>query len=275
MDRPENSGLCFLALFLQTGPDMAGILLENTGSDQERASLARKMAAEQAKVAALKMEHARSLNGDAKMRAATAIPGKTVKDTIVAAGANNYVSEIPRGRHLRIIDIGGQQAVDFLAFDLANPEVRYNNANSIKLNRTIYVTNGFKLYSDVADVLMTVVEDTVGRHDTIGGACSSQVNKLRYGISGTCACRDNFLTALKQRGMSARDIHANVNFFMNVPVQADGSAEIIEGLSTPGDFVELKAEKDTLVVMSNCPQFYNPCSGWNPTPIQIIEWDPT
>jgi len=171
------------------------------------------------------------------MRAATSIPGKIVSVTTVPAGANNYVSEIPRGRRLRIIDIGGQQAVDFLAFDLANTDIRCNNANSIKLNRTIYVTKGFELYSDVAEVLMTVVEDTVGRHDTIGGACSSQVNKLRYGIGGTCACRDNFLVALSKRGMSARDIHANVNFFMNVPVQADGSAEIVEGLSTEMTFL--------------------------------------
>jgi uncharacterized protein len=253
---------------------MAGILLENTGSDAERAVLARKMAQEQGEVAAAKMERARRLNGDAKLKAATSVPGKIAKDTTVPAGANNYVSEIPKGRYLRIIDLGGQQAVDFLAFDLADTEIRYNNANSIKLNRTIYVTKGFRLYSDIAEVLMTVVEDTVGRHDTIGGACSSQVNKLRYGIGGTCACRDNFLVALKKRGMSARDIHANINFFMNVPVQADGSAEIVDGLSTPGDFVELRAEKNTLVVMSNCPQFYNPCSGWNPTPIRVIEWDP-
>ncbi len=253
---------------------MAGILLESTGSEQERASLARKMAGEQAKIAAANMDRARQSDGAAKFKAAEFIPGTIVKDTTVPAGANNYVSEIPRGRHLRIIDIGGQQAVDFLAFDLANTEIRYNNANSIKLNRTIYVTKGFKLYSDVAEVLMTVVDDTVGRHDTIGGACSREVNRLRYGIDGTCACRTNFLTALRQRGMSARDIHANVNFFMNVPVQADGSAEIVDGLSTPGDYVELRADKDTLVVMSNCPQFYNPCSGWNPTPIRVIEWDP-
>jgi len=253
---------------------MAGILLENTGSEQDRAALARKMAEEQARIAAANMDRARQQSGAEKLKAAQSIPGKIVKDTTVPAGDNNYVSEIPRGRHLRIIDIGGQQAVDFLAFDLANTEVRYNNANSIKLNRTIYVTTGFKLYSDVAEVLMTVVADTVGRHDTIGGACSREVNKLRYGIDGTCACRTNFLAAMSQRGMSPRDIHANVNFFMNVPVQADGSAEIVDGLSTPGDFVELKAEKDTLVVMSNCPQFYNPCSGWNPTPIRVIEWDP-
>jgi uncharacterized protein len=261
-------------LFSQAGTNMAGILLENTGSDAEKAALARKIAKEQGAIAAAKMDHARRSNGEAKMKAAASVPGRVVKDTTVPAGANNYVSELPKGRHLRIIDVGGQQAVDFLAFDLADTEVRYNNANSIKLNRTIYVTKGFRLYSDTAEVLMTVVEDTVGRHDTIGGACSSQVNKLRYGIEGTCACRDNFIAALKQRGMSARDIHANVNFFMNVPVQADGAAEIVEGLSTPGDFVELRAEKDTLVVMSNCPQFYNPCSGWNPTPIRVIEWDP-
>src|SRR4030088_906848 len=253
---------------------MAGILLENTGSDQARASLARKMAGEQAKIAAVNMERARQQDGAAKLKAAEYIPGNIVKDTTVSAGANNYVSEIPQGRRLRIIDLGGQQAVDFLAFDLADTEIRYNNANSIKLNRTIYVTKGFRLYSDVAEVLMTVVEDTVGRHDTIGGACSSEVNKLRYGTDGTCACRDNFLAALATRGMSARDIHANVNFFMNVPVHQNGSAEIEEGISIPGDFVDLRADKDVLVVLSNCPQFYNPCSGWNPTPIRIIEWSP-
>ena len=253
---------------------MAGILLENSGSDRERAAYAVKVAEERKRIAIEHMDRAKALNGRLKMSMAEAIPGAVRKDTIVPAGANNYVSEVSKGTHVRIIDLGGQQAVDFLTFDLANTAIRYNNANSIKLNRTIYVTTGFKLYSDLAEVLMTVVEDTVGRHDTIGGACSSQVNKLRYGIENTCACRDNFLAALSARGMSARDIHANINFFMNVPVHADGAAEIEEGISTPGDFVDLRADKDVLVVLSNCPQFYNPCSGWNPTPIRIIEWEP-
>jgi len=180
---------------------MAGILLENTGSEKEREYLARKMAEEKRKVAIVEMERARRLNGEIKMRAATSISGRLSR-TPRCGRANNYVSEIPPGRRLRIIDIGGQQASISWLFDLSNTEIRYNNANSIKLNRTIYVTKGFKLYSDVAEVLMTVVEDTVGRHDTIGGACSSQVNKLRYGIERTCACRDNFLVALAGRGMS-------------------------------------------------------------------------
>jgi len=254
---------------------MAGILLEKSGSVQERAAYSNKIASEKKKIAIEGMERARALNGDVKMSMAMAIPGTIRKDTVVPAGANYYVSEVPKGTHLRIIDVGGQQAVDFLVYDLADTQIRYNNANSIKLNRTIYVTTGFKLYSDTAEVLMTVVEDTVGSHDTIGGACSSQVNKLRYGIENTCACRDNFLVALATRGMSARDIHANVNFFMNVPVHPSGSAEIEEGISVPGDFVDLRADKDVLVVLSNCPQFYNPCSGWNPTPIRVVEWIPS
>jgi uncharacterized protein len=253
---------------------MAGILLENSGSAQERAAYSNKLASEKKKIAIESMARARSLNGDVKMSMAMAIPGTIKKDTVVPAGANHYVSEVPKGTHLRIIDLGGQQAVDFLVYDLADTQIRYNNANSIKLNRSIYVTTGFQLYSDTAEVLMTLVEDTVGRHDTIGGACSSHVNKLRYGIENTCACRDNFLTALATRGMSARDIHANVNFFMNVPVHPNGSTEIEEGISVPGDFVDLRADKNVLVVLSNCPQFYNPCSGWNPTPIRVIEWIP-
>jgi urea carboxylase-associated protein 1 len=161
-----------------------------------------------------------------------------------------------------------------MCFDQANTEVRYNNANTLKLNGTIYISQGFKLYSDIAEVLMSVVEDTVGHHDTLGGACSNQVNYLRYGIKDTCSCRDNFLAAMAELGLSARDVHQNINFFMNVPVRPDGSTQIEEGLSVPWDFVELEAAKDVIVVISNCPQLYNPCSGWNPTPIRILEWQP-
>ena len=254
---------------------MSGILLENqTVSDEERARHARELAAKMKLIAAKKMAEAKAARGAAKLAAALDIGGRVLSDEVVETESNHYARELNAGTHLRIIDLGGQQAVDFLCFDLANKEIRYNNANTIKLNRGIYVTTGCKLYSDVAEVLMTVTADSVGRHDTIGGACSNQVNYLRYGIPNTHSCRDNFLAALKGHGLSARDIHANVNWFMNVPVRADGAAAIEEGISEPGDFVDLRAEKDVLVVMSNCPQFYNPCSGWNPTPIRVIQWRP-
>jgi hypothetical protein len=252
---------------------MAGILLEGTETTaSDRAAFARKLAIEKRAEAIAKMAAAKLRNGPQKVERALAIPGTILSDVVVEPGANHYTRKLRAGSHLRIIDLEGQQAVDFLCYDLADREIRYNNANSIKLNRTIYVSTGFKLYSDIAEVLMTVVQDTVGFHDTIGGACSNQVNELRYGIPNTCSCRDNFIAALATHGLRPRDIHANINFFMNVPVHPNGSAEIEECRSEPSDFVELRAEKDVLVVLSNCPQFYNPCSGWNPTPIRVIEW---
>ena len=176
--------------------------------------------------------------------------------------------------HLRIIDLEGQQAVDFLCYDRADAENRYNAANTIKVNRGVYLGAGTRLYSDLGDVLMTIVEDTVGHHDTIAGCCSTELNYRRYGISDTASCRRNFIAALAAHDMRPGDIPANINFFMNVPVRPDGSTEIVEGLSAPGDYVDLRADKDVLVVISNCPQLYNPCSGWNPTPVHLIEWQP-
>jgi urea carboxylase-associated protein 1 len=254
---------------------MAGILLASENvTEEERAAFARKTAEENRRIAMERMAEAERRCGAEKREKALAIPGEILRDTTMQPGANHYIGRLPAGMRLRIIDLGGQQAVDFLCFDQANTEIRYNNANTLKLNGTIYISKGFKLYSDTAEVLMNVVEDTVGHHDTLGGACSNQVNALRYGIKDTCSCRDNFLAAMDELGWSARDVHQNINFFMNVPVKPDGSTQIEEGLSVPWDFVELEAAKDVIVVISNCPQFYNPCSGWNPTPIRLIEWKP-
>ena len=254
---------------------MAGIVLRGKAvTDEERAAYVKKMAAKLRAKAIKKMNAAKKKTGKKKLAAALDIKGDIVSDEVNEPGANHYLRKLAKGSYLRIIDLGGQQAVDFLCFDQADPEIRYNSANSIKLNETLYVTTGFKLYSDTAEVLMTLTADTVGKHDTIGGACSNQVNYLRYGVKNTCSCRDNFIAALKTVGMRPRDIHSNINFFMHVPVAKSGRTGIREGLSRPGDFVELRAEKDVMVVISNCPQFYNPCSGWNPTPIRLIEWRP-
>jgi len=254
---------------------MAGIILRGKAvSDEQRAAYVKKFAAAKRAQAIKKMGASEKRGGKKRLAEALDIPGTVLSDEVNKPGANHYLRKLSKGAHLRLIDLGGQQAVDFLCFDLADTQIRYNAANSIKLNETIHVSTGFRLFSDTAEVLMTVVADTVGKHDTIGGACSNQVNYLRYGIKNTCSCRDNFIAALKTVGLEPRDIHANINFFMHVPVAKSGRTGIREGLSRPGDFVELRADKDVLVVMSNCPQFYNPCSGWNPTPIRIIEWRP-
>ncbi len=121
---------------------------------------------------------------------------------------------------------------------------------------------------------MTVVEDTCGFHDTIGGCCSAEINLLRYGKTASRNCRDTFEEALKPFGLGRDDIVANVNWFMYVPVDGDGRMAIKEGPSKPGDYVDLLAERDVICVASNCAQLYNPCNGYRPTPVRIVTYVP-
>ena len=191
-----------------------------------------------------------------------------IEDTVIAPG-DHWGRVIERGQTLRIVDLEGQQAVDFLCYNAARPEERYNAADTMKYAKSIYVTRGVSLYSGLGRKLFTVIEDTCGRHDTIGGCCSAESNELRYGVPDTPNCRDNFVRALQPFGLGVRDIVANVNWFMYVPVGADGSMGIEPGPSKPGDYVVLRADMDALAVISNCPQTRNPASGFKPTPIRI------
>jgi uncharacterized protein len=181
-----------------------------------------------------------------------------------------FSARLERGDTLRIIDLEGQQAVDFLAYAAELPVDRYNAANTMKINGSIYLGKGTKLYSDRAQVLLTIVDDTVGRHDTIGGCCSAWSNFARYGVKDSPACHANFVAELARWSLSPADIVANVNFFMNVPVRQDGGMAIEPGLSKAGDYVELRAEMPVIAVLSNCPQRNNPAAGFGPTPIEVI-----
>jgi urea carboxylase-associated protein 1 len=191
-----------------------------------------------------------------------------IEDTVVAPGGY-WGRVVTRGQTLRIVDLEGQQAVDFLCYNAARPEERYNAADTMKLAGSIFVTKGAGLYSGLGRKLFTVVEDSCGFHDTIGGCCSSEINELRYGVKDSPNCRDNFLRALEPFGLGRKDIVANVNWFMYVPVEGDGKMAIVHGPSKPGDYVELRAEMDVIAVLSNCPQIYNPANGYKPTPIRV------
>jgi urea carboxylase-associated protein 1 len=194
----------------------------------------------------------------------------TVVEDVVVPADGTWARALSPGQVLRIIDLEGKQAVDFLCYNARNPEERYNAADTMKYAKTIFLTTGHGIYSDLGRRLFTIVEDTCGRHDTIGGCCSAESNEVRYGVKGTPSCRANFLKALAPFGLGKKDIVANLNFFMNVPVEPDGTMGIVEGLSRPGDHVDLKAEMDVLAVISNCPQTRNPCNGFRPTPIRVV-----
>ena len=195
--------------------------------------------------------------------------GRVLDDVVVPAG-ETWARVLRPGEVLRIVDLEGKQAVDFLCYDAKNPEERYNAADTMKYAKTIFLTTGHGIYSDMGRRLFTIVADTCGRHDTIGGCCSAESNELRYGVKHTPSCRANFLRALAPFGLGKKDIVTNLNFFMNVPVGPDGTMGIVEGLSKPGDHVDLRADTDVLAVISNCPQTRNPCNGFNPTPIRVV-----
>jgi urea carboxylase-associated protein 1 len=199
----------------------------------------------------------------------TASTSNVICDEIVPAG-RPWGRVIHQGEILRIVDLHGRQAVDFLCYDAADPGDRYSAMNTVKVQGNVFVQQGSVLYSDRGNALFTVIEDTCGSHDTIAGCCSEANNFLRYGVRNTPSCYANFLEILGQFGLGRNEIVSNVNFFMYVPIERDGRMAIVEGLSKPGSHVELRAERDVLAVLSNCPQMHNPCNDYNPTPVRCI-----
>ena len=202
-------------------------------------------------------------------------PRQAVHDEVIAAG-EPWLGDVEQGQILRIVDLEGNQAVDTLFYNAHNTEERYSAVDTIRAQGNIYLTTGTPLRSNLGASMLTIIEDTCGRHDTLGGACSAESNTVRYALEKRHmhSCRDNFLLALARHdhGLSKRDLPSNINFFMNVPVTSDGALRFEDGISAAGRYVQLRAQMDVLVLISNCPQLNNPCNAFNPTPIQILIW---
>ncbi|GEA88953.1 urea amidolyase associated protein UAAP2 [Cellulomonas cellasea] len=205
-----------------------------------------------------------------------AATGAVVLDAVVPARAP-WSAVVRRGQLLTIIDLGGNQAVDFLAFDAHDTSLRYSAPDTIQAQGSVFLTTGSVLRDCEHAPMMTLVADDCGRHDTLGGACSKESNTLRYGhhTAGQHACVENFLAEGGRHGLGKRDLVSNINWYMNVPVDPDGALGIVDGISAPGLSLTLRAEKDVLVVVSNCPQVNNPCNGFDPTPVRMVVTDPS
>ena len=189
-----------------------------------------------------------------------------------------WLHEVQQGQVLRILDLEGNQAVDTLFYNAREPSERYSAVDTIRAQGNLYLGAGSRLLSSEGNVLMSIVADTCGRHDTLGGACAAESNSVRYAIDKKFmhSCRDSFLHALGRCdcGMDKRDLTSNVNFFMNVPVTPEGELTFADGISAPGKYVEMRAEMDVTVLISNCPQLNNPCNAYNPTPVRLLIWNP-
>jgi uncharacterized protein len=190
----------------------------------------------------------------------------------VIAGRAPWSAIVPAGAAIKIVDLEGNQAVDCLFYLAADTAERYSAAETMTWQGSIFLQTGTVLRSDSGRPLLTIMADDVGRHDTIGGACSKESNTLRYGhhTRHQHACVDNFLAEGARWGLGKRDLVSNINWFMNVPVEEDGTLGIVDGISAPGLSVTLQAHEDVLVLISNCPQINNPCNGFNPTPVRIV-----
>ena len=204
-------------------------------------------------------------------------PTDAIRSENVLAG-DYYLHTLKAGQTMRIVDLEGNQAADTLFFNAAHPEERYSATDTVLLQANVYLSAGSTLMSNLQNPMLDIVADTCGRHDTVGGACATESNTVRYSLEKRCmhACRDSWMLALAEHeeyGLSKRDIGHNINFFMNVPVTEEGGLSFADGISAPGKYVELKALMDVLVLISNCPQLNNPCNAYNPTPIEVVIWD--
>ncbi|MDO9205015.1 urea amidolyase associated protein UAAP2 [Methylotenera sp.] len=205
---------------------------------------------------------------------------QAVINEICAAG-EPWSGLVKKGQTFRILDSEGNQAVDTLFYNANNTEERYSATDTIQRQEQIYLTTGSVLYSSEGNPMLTIIADTCGRHDTLGGACAAESNTVRYDLAKRPmhSCRDNFMHAINHSAhvcdleITKRDISANINFFMNVPVTEEGGLSFADGISGSGKYVEMRAEMDVLVLISNCPQLNNPCNAYNPTPIQLLVWN--
>ncbi|CAZ90274.1 MAG TPA: DUF1989 domain-containing protein [Thiomonas arsenitoxydans] len=229
-------------------------------------------------------------------------PAHAIYDHVLPAG-EGWLHPVHAGQTLRILDLEGNQAVDTLFYSASDLTERYSATETLKAG-AIYLTAGSRLMSSRGREMLTITADTCGRHDTLGGACSAESNAVRYALNKQPmhSCRDTFLkclwqydsglsrecgaapNALDSRGgraepgsaqgaLTKRDLTANINFFMNVPVTPEGGLEFADGVSAPGKYVEMKAAIDVLCLISNCPQLNNPCNAYNPTPVRLLIWN--
>jgi urea carboxylase-associated protein 1 len=199
-------------------------------------------------------------------------------DREVVPAGDYYMKVVKAGQTVRILDLEGNQAADTLFYNANDPSERYSAVDTIREQGNVYLTTGTRLLSSEQNLMLEITADTCGRHDTLGGACATESNTVRYALEKKCmhACRDSWMLAVAEHeefGMTKRDITHNINFFMNVPVTPEGGLSFADGVSAPGKYVEMQAAMDVIVLISNCPQLNNPCNAYNPTPIEVLIWD--
>jgi urea carboxylase-associated protein 2 len=210
--------------------------------------------------------------GAAKNLPAGVKPQDVVWDETLDAG--DYCARIlKRGTRLRIINLEGDGCVNLLAYNADRPIERINVADTIKVQWNAYLGKGNLILSDMGRVLLSIVEDTSGNHDTLCGASSEKSNARKYGHgenhSPFPSARDRFLLGLLKFGLGKKDIAPNINLFKTVRVADDGSLQFSANGSKPNDFIEFRAEMNVLIVAANIPHVLDPRPKFTATPVRL------
>jgi uncharacterized protein len=200
-------------------------------------------------------------------------PGSILLEDTVPGGSY-WQGIIKRGNTLRITDLEGSQGVAMICLNADNPVERINVADTSKIQFNAFLKKGMVIYSDMGRVLFSITEDTSGYHDLLGGCSNAASNAAKYGEGEFWKnSRDAFLKALTRWGLGKKDIMPNLNLFTRVAVEPDGKMVFVEGCEQPGSFIDLRAEMNVMVILSNCPHILHPSNVFEPKPIQVTVWD--
>jgi urea carboxylase-associated protein 2 len=231
--------------------------------------------------------HARSMEGTVveamptvpARRAADRPPGVPAEDMIweETLAAGGYAARrLARGARLRLVDTHGDACASMLVFNSELPTERLNVADTVKVQWNAYPGAGAMLLSDMGRVLMSVLEDGAGTHDSFCGASNAQDNARRYGSGDNWGphpnARDRFLLGAAKFGLGRRDIHPCLNWFKGVRIAADGSVRLDHGPFVPGRALTLRADMDLIVVLANCPHPLDPRPDFCVTPVRVSAW---
>ena len=195
-------------------------------------------------------------------------------DEVIAPGG--YAAKrLNRGARLRLTDTQGDACLSMLVFSAERPVERLNIADTLKIQWNAYLGQGRLLLSDMGKVLMSVLEDSSGKHDAFCGASNAGSNAARYGDGANWGlhpnARDRFLLATAKFGLGRKDIHACMNWFKGVTIEADGATRF-DGAAGAGAQVTLRAEMDVIVMLANCPHVLDPRTSYTVTAAHVTAW---
>ncbi|PAU88479.1 urea carboxylase [Pseudomonas sp. WN033] len=197
------------------------------------------------------------------------------QETVPGGGHTSFV--LKRGQLLRITDLEGDANVSLLLFNAQEKSERLNLPDSLKCQHTAKLTAGHCLYSDMGKVLAAIVSDTCGWHDSFGGVLNAEEVTEKYGAGSYQQLRngffrngfDNLLVELGKWDMQLQDLLMTLNLFSKVTVDAEGRFAFEPGNSRSGDYIELYAPMDTLVVLTALQHPMDPNPVYAPKPVQL------